>query len=199
MSKLLKPCTRAFTWYSRNLERRPFLVKSVSTATIVALGDVACQKLVEKKPQLDRARTLRMMIHGGLIMGPALSFWHPFLERLVRVRNPQLALLCRVAIDQTVYAPFIVGVFFISQGVLSGCSLHEVQERLRAGYPTALLNNWKVWPISNLIIFYLLPLHYRFLLGNVVSLGWNTYLSFLNQKVTFLTTNTPTIPILLKN
>ncbi|ORX96404.1 hypothetical protein K493DRAFT_281961 [Basidiobolus meristosporus CBS 931.73] len=199
MTTRIRPWVRAFRWYSTNLERNPFLVKSVSTATIVALGDIACQKLIEKKPQLDRARTLRMLIHGGLIMGPALSFWHPFLERLVKIRQPHIALICRVAIDQAVFAPSVVGMFFISQGLLSGCSLVEVQERLNTGYRTALFNSWKLWPISNLIIFYLFPLHYRFLMGNIISLGWNTYLSFLNQRVASLAVASPSIPLILRN
>ena len=47
----------------------------------------------------------------------------------------------------------------------------------------ALIANYKIWPAFQLINFNFVPANYRSLGTNIVSLGWNTYLSALNQQV----------------
>jgi len=43
--------------------------------------------------------------------------------------------------------------------------------------------NYKIWPAFQFINFNFVPPNYRSLGTNIVSLGWNTYLSVLNQRV----------------
>jgi len=57
-------------------------------------------------------------------------------------------------------------------------------ERLRTSYWQALATNWMIWPFVQLANFKLVPLQYRLLFVNVVSIGWNSYLSFLNSSKT---------------
>ena len=56
------------------------------------------------------------------------------------------------------------------------------KDKLESTYATALTKNWMVWPFVQAINFKLVPLHHRVLVVNVVSLGWNCYLSFLNSQ-----------------
>jgi protein Mpv17 len=54
--------------------------------------------------------------------------------------------------------------------------------KLQATYATALKKNWQVWPGVQLINFAYVPLEFRVFVVNIVSLGWNCYLSYLNSQ-----------------
>jgi len=56
------------------------------------------------------------------------------------------------------------------------------QKKLETSYFTALQKNWMVWPAVQAVNFKFVPLEHRVLVVNVVSLGWNCYLSYLNNQ-----------------
>lgn len=56
------------------------------------------------------------------------------------------------------------------------------KEKLDKTYWNALTSNWMVWPFVQAVNFKVVPLHHRVLFVNVISLGWNCYLSALNSK-----------------
>lgn len=56
------------------------------------------------------------------------------------------------------------------------------KDKLESTYWQALSKNWMVWPFIQIVNFKFVPLHHRVLLVNVISLGWNCYLSFLNSQ-----------------
>lgn len=83
-----------------------------------------------------------------------------------------------MACDQGIFAPVFISVFLSSMAVLEGGS---VQEKLEKNYKTALTTNYALWPFVQLVNFKLIPLHHRLLFVNVISIGWNSYLSYLNS------------------
>jgi protein Mpv17 len=54
--------------------------------------------------------------------------------------------------------------------------------KLQSTYLTALKTNWQIWPGVQFVNFAYVPLDFRVLIVNVVSLGWNCYLSYLNSQ-----------------
>jgi len=58
----------------------------------------------------------------------------------------------------------------------------DPKEKLKSTYTMALTKNWMVWPWVQLTNFKFTPLEHRVLVVNVVSLGWNCYLSYLNSQ-----------------
>ncbi|KAI9836523.1 MAG: Protein required for ethanol metabolism [Sclerophora amabilis] len=57
----------------------------------------------------------------------------------------------------------------------------DPKEKLDKTYKSALAKNWMVWPWVQAINFKFVPLDHRVLVVNVVSLGWNCYLSYINS------------------
>lgn len=112
------------------------------------------------------------------VFGPAAATWFKFLQRHVNLRSPNATILARVAVDQGVFAPTFIGVFLGSMAVLEGTSPAEKLER---SYSSALTTNWMIWPFVQMINFKLVPLQHRLLFVNVISIGWNSYLSYLNS------------------
>lgn len=57
----------------------------------------------------------------------------------------------------------------------------SVRDRLAQAYVPGLTKNFMVWPWVQFVNFKYVPADLRVLVVNVISLGWNCYLSFLNS------------------
>jgi len=172
----------AFRWYQAKLKSSPMLTQSVTTAVLFATGDTLAQQGVERRgfANQDLARTGRMAFYGGCIFGPAATTWFNFLQRKVVIPGrPNLEIAARVGLDQTVFASANLFVFLSTMAVLEGS---DPKEKLKSTYTMALTKNWMVWPWVQLTNFKFTPLEHRVLVVNVVSLGWNCYLSYLNSQ-----------------
>jgi protein Mpv17 len=112
------------------------------------------------------------------IFGPAATTWFGFLQRNINLRSANATIFARVALDQGVFAPTFIGVFLTSMAVLEGSS---PKEKLEKSYKPALTTNYMIWPFVQLVNFKFVPLHHRVLFVNVISIGWNCYLSYLNS------------------
>jgi protein Mpv17 len=101
------------------------------------------------------------------------------LQNKVVLKNKNTEILARVACDQGIFAGANLFVFLSSMAIMEGTS---PKDKLEKSYWPALTTNWMIWPFVQAINFKLVPLHHRVLVVNVVSLGWNCYLSYLNSK-----------------
>jgi len=170
-------------WYRTRLAKSPLLTQSATTLVLFATGDVLAQQAVEKRgiQKHDLARTGRMAFYGGAIFGPAATTWFSFLSRRVILNNnpnSTATILTRVAMDQLIFTPTNLLVFLSTQAVLEGSS---PKAKIESTYTTAITKNWMIWPWVQLVNFKMVPLEHRVLVVNLVSLGWNCYLSFLNS------------------
>ncbi|KAI1497066.1 hypothetical protein F5X99DRAFT_398217 [Biscogniauxia marginata] len=168
-------------WYQRKLASRPLLTQAVTTAVLFAVGDITAQQAVEKKglEKHELARTGRMFLYGGAVFGPAATTWFGILQRHVVLRNKNAEMLARVAADQLLFAPTFIGVFLSSMAVMEGSS---PRDKLAKSYVPALQTNYLIWPFVQMANFKLVPLEHRVLVVNVVSIGWNCYLSMVNSQ-----------------
>lgn len=118
-------------------------------------------------------------IYFAAIFGPAATTWFKFLQNKVILKNKNAEILARVAADQTIFASTNLFCFLSSMAIMEGTS---PKDKLEKSYWTALSSNWMVWPWIQMVNFKLIPLHHRVLVVNVISLGWNCYLSWINSK-----------------
>ncbi|TID26529.1 hypothetical protein E2P81_ATG00999 [Venturia nashicola] len=171
-------------WYQAKLASRPLLTQSLTTMVLFATGDTLAQQGVERRglANQDLKRTGRMALYGGAIFGPAATTWFNFLQRRVTIGgNPSsnATILTRVALDQLIFTPANLLCFLTSQAIMEGSS---PKAKIESTYGTAITKNWMVWPGVQLVNFKVVPLEHRVLVVNVVSLGWNCYLSYLNSQ-----------------
>lgn len=95
------------------------------------------------------------------------------------LRNKKAEILARVACDQAIFAPTFIGIFLSSMAVLERS---DPREKLRHAYFPALGANYLVWPAVQVVNFRFIPLQHRLMFVNVVAIGWNCYLSWLNGR-----------------
>jgi len=85
-------------------------------------------------------------------------------------------------VNQALFTPVFNSYFFGMQSFLSGATIPEVIERIKNTVPTSWINSCKVWPAITAFSFTYIPIQYRSIFGGVIAIGWQTYLSLLNQR-----------------
>ncbi|KAK2767714.1 Protein required for ethanol metabolism [Arachnomyces sp. PD_36] len=168
-------------WYQARLAKQPLLTQSIASAVLFSTGDVLAQQVVEKRgfEKHDFARTGRMGLYGGCIFGPAATTWFKFLQNNVVLKSTKATIAARVVADQTLFAPTNMFMFLSSMAIMEGNDpIEKVKKTWWPGYKA----NCMVWPAVQVANFSIVPLEHRVLVVNLISLGWNCFLSIINSE-----------------
>lgn len=165
--------------YVKVLERHPWKTQAATTGVLFCAGDAIAQLAIEQKRlrQFDVVRNGRFTFFGLFIAGPSLRTWYLCLEKIFGASG-RVTVLKKVFCDQVFFAPFFLFGFLGIMGCLQREPLYLIKERYKQQYVVILLNNYKLWPATQIINFYIVPFQHRILVVNCVALGWNTYLAW---------------------
>ncbi|KIK71283.1 hypothetical protein GYMLUDRAFT_33425 [Collybiopsis luxurians FD-317 M1] len=182
--------------YQQSFETAPNTTLAFTGGCFNALGDFVAQSYQNTygkrehtgPPRYDIDRTLRFFCFGFAI-SPLIGRWNLFLERRFPLRvvagsgNVSLkALSKRVAADQIIMAPIGLSLFLGSMGVMEGRTMPQIKQKFADLYTPALLTNWQVWPIAQLVNFRFMPLPYRVPFQSTCGVFWTLYLSIINSR-----------------
>ncbi|KAL0950874.1 hypothetical protein HGRIS_007633 [Hohenbuehelia grisea] len=182
--------------YQHSFETRPNATLAVTGGVFNALGDIVAQtyqntfgkKEHERPPGYDFVRTLRFFCFG-FVISPFLGRWNAFLETKFPLRTvassgkiSMLALGKRVAADQLIMAPTGLAIFIAAMGTMEGRRSRQIRQKYAEMYAPALITNWKVWPMAQLVNFRFMPLPYRIPFQSTCGIFWTLYLSVMNSK-----------------
>ena len=165
------------TLYGRCYKRSPTLTSAVAGCILLALGDTARQQIVEKKGRGHTFReTIKMGALGFIWVGPLINTWYMILERRVKAGGVRGTLI-KIACDQILFAPILI--FSIVNFLRTPSSKEEFKQVMSTEYLTVLKTNYFFWPLVQYITFSVIPLNLRVVWVNVVSVGWNTFISWV--------------------
>uniref|UniRef100_A0A8D0H276 Mitochondrial inner membrane protein Mpv17 n=1 Tax=Sphenodon punctatus TaxID=8508 RepID=A0A8D0H276_SPHPU len=161
------------------LARHPAARQSLTAGTLMAVGDVVSQQLVERKGLRGHSvrRTLKMMTIGFCFVGPVVGGWYKVLDQLVPGSTKTVALK-KMLLDQGGFAPCFLGCFLGVAGAMNGLSAAENWAKLKRDYTDALVTNYYIWPAVQIANFYFIPLNHRLAVVQCVAIVWNAYLSW---------------------
>ncbi|KAH7476291.1 hypothetical protein PRIC1_000299 [Phytophthora ramorum] len=184
--------------YDECLRRRPLLTKMVTSSVLFGVGDRLSQR-VEKIGKTDEeleemgkdnvveedrlvsestAKTVRMMVWGGLFLSPMMHNWYNLMER-VFVGTGKLVAAKKVVADMVFIAPQMPIWFFTTTGVMAGKPFPQALDDAVEKQPVMLMANYMLWPAANSITYGVMPLEYRLLFANLVNVGWASVLSYM--------------------
>ncbi|KAH9939086.1 uncharacterized protein BXZ73DRAFT_44278 [Epithele typhae] len=160
--------------------RKPMITQCATSAVLFGTGDILAQQAFEKKGMNhDWMRTARLSFYGGAIFGPLLTKWLGLLNRL-QFSTPNKAVMYKVYLDQFMFTPGVIALFFGANTLLEGKSVADAQERIADAYVPTIIRNWGVFIPTQIVNFKYVPPHLRFVTIGVVALFWNAYLSSVN-------------------
>lgn len=105
-----------------------------------------------------------------------------YLNRSFNYSSRMLSLATKVTVNQIVFTPVFNSYFFGMQSLLSGDTVLEAWERIKRTVPTSFINSCKLWPAVTAFSFTYIQPQYRALFAGVIAVGWQSYLSWLNQR-----------------
>ncbi|KAJ2156071.1 hypothetical protein GGF46_005430 [Coemansia sp. RSA 552] len=170
-------------------ERQPLLTLAATNGALGGVGDVLAQTIESyntKQPlRWNAQRTLRFVAWGTLC-APIFHKWYLLLSRTFPLPTGKTgfakAVAKRVAADQLVYAPMGIAVFYVAMNFMEGRGWQSAKARLREYYAPTLLANYGVWPLVQAVNFGYVPPMYRVPFSSVVSIFWNTFISWINAQ-----------------
>lgn len=130
----------------------------------------------------DHVRTAHMTA-AGVTTGVVVHHWYHHLDRFVgRGRTFKLISL-KIILDQVIGSPLSLAAYFATLGLCERSSWRHVkQELVEKGFGRIYLAEWIVWPPLQVINFALVPLRYRILFDNIVSLGFDVYAPYVKYR-----------------
>jgi len=142
---------------------------------LFAVGDTMSQKLEHPEAPLDTGRSVRMTAWGAMF-APLAHHWYILLDRMVPGAGAAVVAK-KVLADQLTWTVAINCAFFFTSTLMAtgdpAAGVAAIQEKL---WPT-LKVNWLFWPGIVAINVALVPIQYRILFVNFISLFWSAYLS----------------------
>lgn len=187
--------------YDGWLRASPMLTKSVTSAVLFGVGDRIAQRVEQWKNGDDvasqsgsededaenrivtasTARTLRMMFWGGVLFAPIAHTWVNFVERTVG-SSGRVVVTKKILLDMFAFAPCSNTLFYTTTKLLEGERPSDAFDFALQKMPKTLAANYTVWPFANVVTYGVVPLRYRILFINFVSMGWSTFLSLTSSE-----------------
>ncbi|XP_051880691.1 protein Mpv17 isoform X1 [Pristis pectinata] len=170
--------------YQLLMTKHPWKVQILTSGGLVGFSDIVSQQLVERRGIANHnvKRTVKMTTVGLIYVGPILGAWYRFLDRLV-VGQSKSAALKKMILDQLAVAPCFLAGFITVTGFLGGLPREKIWLKLQKDYKNTLISNYAIWPTAQLLNFYFIPLEHRLAVVQVVALMWNTYLSWMANRM----------------
>ena len=160
--------------FTKNL----LLTNTCLTVGLGSTGDYLQQyyeRLKGKQLQWDVKRT-RTIFAANCVLGPVCHYWYIFLERCFTGKSLKI-LAKKVLLDQALFSPAYILVFFGVIGVLENMSIRNIVTDLNTKGLHLFKTECLVWPPAQVVNFSIIPLRYRVLFDNAVSLGFDVYYS----------------------
>jgi protein Mpv17 len=163
---------------------QPWVAAAATSGSMSAAGDVLAQALErwhlsregKRRPQLQPARTARMLTFGLFFYGPFQHWWygslsHTFPGKAIR------SFLIKVTLNQIVLGPIVLTTAFAWNLWLQGLA-RSLSGKLERDLVPTLITGWKFWVPAACINFFAVPLQFQVLYMSICGVIWTAYISF---------------------
>jgi hypothetical protein len=182
--------------YTKLLETRPIVVKSITAGVIFGLSDLAAQlieittnrrrnggKPEEKKKKLliENGRLLASILVGLLYFGPAAHAWYSWIFQLLPEKSI-LSTFYKAALGQVIFGPCFTCVFFAAGLIQNGeFTFQQWFRKIRNDLFSVWAAGLGYWPIVDFISYAWVPTMWIPLFVNFCSFIWTIYLSLVTN------------------
>jgi hypothetical protein len=135
---------------------------------------------------VDSDRAIKSASYGGLVTGPLLAVWYPFLDRkCLHYKIPLRygvwgAPVFKVLADEFIMDPPFISMFFAYMNLCEGGDTASFKEKLRSEFVTTWLTSLATLPAVMLLTFRYLPVYAAAPVANAIEVAWDAFLSYRN-------------------
>ncbi|XP_046617886.1 mpv17-like protein 2 [Neodiprion virginianus] len=131
----------------------------------------------DKKYVHDYIRTKNMIIVGS-IQGPFHHYFYAILERTIPKKDA-VSLVKKILADQFIASPACLAIFFCGLGALEHNEIGSIQNEVALKFLDTWKIDWCFWPPVQFINFLLVPIQYRVIYTNLMTMIYDTFLSYM--------------------
>lgn len=185
------------SFITRSFKSSPQLTNSVTGLATFSTGDVLSQKLLHGDGDIDFGRAIKTGMLGVFMNGIVLHHWYNTLDRVFgKSMSSTKGVILKMAVDQMIYAPFSIAVFFGFASSLTAMetisldagSVKQIEilpgkvtelfiQKMETSFLPVILADCCVWPFVNYINFSYITKNYRPSFVGFAQLIWQTFVS----------------------
>ncbi|OMJ67700.1 hypothetical protein SteCoe_35063 [Stentor coeruleus] len=163
--------------YVYSLDNYPVMTKAFTGAAFGCIGDLLSQCLIEKQVTLNKKRNFIVMSYGSIETIIEGQYWMNFLEKFVGKQVTITNALKKTLLDLTFFAPFEIALFMAWTNYLEK-SPTKLASKIKEDYPLMLVNGYFFWVPASFLCFYVVPMKHRALYLCILSVLWDTFMSY---------------------
>jgi len=167
--------------YNNALDEKPLTTKALTSLVGWFLGDLLVQVFMMTEAALDIKRLVTLSAFGMLWHGPTGHYFYNWLDGKIPGTDAK-SVVTKVAIDQILWCPVFMTVFFTYLGLVNGDSVATIGDKIKKDLFAAVQGSWKVWPIVHSVNFKFIKPKYRIPYINSFQIGFNMFLSIIGNK-----------------
>ena len=126
-------------------------------------------------------RFITLSVFGFIYHGPSGHYFYNWLDSKISGTEAKDVAL-KVGIDQLLWCPVFMSVFFTYLGLVNGDSISTIVDKIKNDLFTAVQGSWKVWPIVHAVNFKFISTKHRLVFINTVQVAFNMFLSLIGSK-----------------
>jgi len=166
--------------YNEALDTNPLITKAMTSLVGWGLGDFLAQVFISGGP-FDWKRFIQLSVFGFLYHGPSGHYFYNWLDEKIPGTSGKIVAL-KVLIDQTMWCPIFMSVFFTYLGLCNGDNFAAIGNKISKDLLSACQGSWKVWPIVHAVNFKFISTKHRLIFINGVQVAFNMFLSIIGTK-----------------
>ncbi|CAG9863180.1 unnamed protein product [Phyllotreta striolata] len=156
----------------------------VSSGVLMFIGDIAQQEIEYRQHTLEKrydyGRLTRMFL-VGLVLGPIHHYYYLWIAKKWPARTTKI-ITWKIGLDQFIMSPICIGAFFYGMSALENKSLRDSTVELKEKFMETYTVDWLVWPPTQFINFYYVPVRFQVFYINGVTMLYNVFLSYIKHK-----------------
>lgn len=123
------------------------------------------------------------MSAAGLTTGVLCHYWYIWLDKFYGPDRFLKVVFKKVLVDQILLSPVNLAVYFTTVGLLERSKASKIKDEIiEKGMENIYVVEWFIWPPAQFINFLWIPLKYRLLFDNIISLGFDIYSPYVKYK-----------------
>ena len=126
-------------------------------------------------------RLVTLSVFGFIYHGPSGHYFYNWLDSKIP-GNDAKTVATKVAIDQIIWCPLFMTVFFTYLGLVAGDSFSTISNKIKSDLLTAVQGSWKVWPLVHAVNFRFISTKHRVAFINAIQIAFNMFLSLIGSK-----------------
>lgn len=155
----------------------PAVTQVLAIATMLLLGDVISQKIIQRKPAIDARQATRFFMIGALYTGPLVVTWYSWVESVVG-QEIHGAILVKALLGQVVFSPLLLLGTIVLFDVFQRRSWTDVKQSIRTKYLPLQTVVYVFWIPVELVNFQFVATRWRPLFNGVCCLFFKTYMAW---------------------